>query len=229
MRFINPIHRIITRTVAFVFSLFAVTALPLPMSAIWAQTTTASNAATDPNGNSVNRKGVPAQSNPGVVPDNYRIGPSDLLAINVWKDTEISRTMPVRPDGRISLPLIGEVQAAGMSVAQLQAVIVQKLSAYMSHPEVNVSVQEIKSRSFNIIGRVNKAGSYDLLRPMTVLDAIAEAGGFQDFAKQKDIYILREKPSGGKSRFPFNYKNVIKGKHIEQNIALEPNDTIIVP
>jgi len=229
MRPISQNHRIFARTVAVVLSSLAVTALLSLMSAGMAQTTTASNAAADPNGSSVNRKDLPAQSNPRVVPDNYRIGPSDLLAINVWKDAEISRTMPVRPDGRISLPLIGEVQAAGMSVAQLQAVIAQKLSAYMSHPEVNVSVQEIKSRSFNIIGRVNKAGSYDLLRPMTVLDAIAEAGGFQDFAKQKDIYILREKPSGGKSRFPFNYKDVIKGKHIEQNITLEPNDTIIVP
>lgn len=162
-------------------------------------------------------------------PGNYKIGENDVLAISVWNEPDMRQAVPVRPDGRISLPLIGDIQAAGRTPEQLQADIATKLQAYITHPDVTVIVQQMNSKKFNILGRVVKPGAYLLTTSMTVLDAIAQAGGFQDFAKQKAIYVLRDKPGAGEIRFPFNYKDVIKGKHLEQNIKLEPNDTIIVP
>jgi polysaccharide export outer membrane protein len=160
---------------------------------------------------------------------SYVIGNSDVLAITVWKEPDVSRSIPVRPDGKISLPLVGEIQAAGRTPLQLEEEIAAKLQTYINKPEVTVIVQEINSEKFNILGRVVKPGSYPLSGSATVLDAIATAGGFQDFAKQKSIYILRSNPAGGQSRMMFNYKDVVKGKHPEQNIKLEPRDTIVVP
>lgn len=161
--------------------------------------------------------------------DAYVIGDEDLLAINVWKEPEVSKNIPVRSDGRISLPLIGEVQAAGRTPLQLEQDITAKLRTYITDPDVTVIVQQINSQKFNILGRVMKPGSYPLTGSTTVLDAIAAAGGFQDFAKQKDIYILRANPAGGETRLPFNYKDVIRGKHPESNIRLESHDTVVVP
>lgn len=161
--------------------------------------------------------------------EDYVIGPGDVLAVNVWKDAELSRAMPVRPDGHISLPLIGEMQAAGLTATELQQAIQQKLQSYMTHPEVNVIVQEIKSRSFNVVGKVNKAGVYDLLKPITVLDALAQAGGFQDFARVTKIYVLRRTDGNSTRMLPFNYKQVVKGKSLDQNVELQPGDTIVVP
>jgi polysaccharide biosynthesis/export protein len=160
---------------------------------------------------------------------SYVIGNADVLAITVWKEPDVSRSVPVRPDGRISLPLVGEIQATGRTPLQLEEEITAKLQTYINKPEVTVIVQEINSEKFNVLGRVLKPGSYPLSGSVTVLDAIAAAGGFQDFAKQKSIYILRSNPAGGQSRMTFNYKDVIKGKHPEQNIKLEPSDTIVVP
>lgn len=160
---------------------------------------------------------------------SYVIGDNDLLAINVWNEPDLKQSIPVRPDGKISLPLIGDVQAAGRTPSQLQEDITSKLHTYITHPDVTVIVQQINSKKFNILGRVMKPGAYPLSSTTTVLDAIAQAGGFQDFAKEKDIYVLRENPGGDPSRFRFNYKDVVKGRNREQNIKLEPNDTIIVP
>jgi polysaccharide export outer membrane protein len=160
---------------------------------------------------------------------SFIIGNDDLLAINVWKEPDISRNIPVRSDGRISLPLVGEVQAAGRTPLQLELDIATKLRYYIAAPEVTVMVQEIHSQKFNILGQVAKPGSYPLEVATTVLDAIAAAGGFRDFANQKGIYILRQNPGGGQSRIAFNYKSVIKGKNLQQNIKLEPRDTIVVP
>ena len=160
--------------------------------------------------------------------DSFVIGNDDVLAINVWKEPDISRSIPVRSDGRISLPLVGEVQATGRTPLQLEQEITGKLKSYISEPVVTVMVQQINSEKFNILGQVAKPGSYPLINGSTVLDAIATAGGFRDFAKQKSIYILRQN-GGTESRIAFNYKDVIKGKHPEQNIKLEPRDTIVVP
>jgi len=157
------------------------------------------------------------------------IGPEDVLAISVWKEPDISRNVPVRPDGKISLPLVGELQASGLTASQLQDVIAQKLKDYISNPQVNVIVQEVRSRSFNVVGKVLKPGSYDLAKPMTVLDAIALAGGFQDFAKVTKIYVLRRMEDGSQRMLPFNYKLVIKGKRLDENVELRSGDTIVVP
>jgi len=160
---------------------------------------------------------------------NYIIGAGDMLAVNVWKEPEISRTLPVRPDGNISLPLAGDLAASGRTPVELQNDIRQQLLAYFSDPEVTVVVQEAKSHKFNIFGEIEKPGSYVMSNPMTVLDAIAVAGGLRDFAKATKIYVLRVSPDGSRTRLPFNYKQVIKGQALQDNVELEPNDTIVVP
>ena len=157
------------------------------------------------------------------------IGNDDHLTIDVWNEPEVTRSVPVRSDGKISLPLAGELQAAGRTPLQLEKDIAAKLLNYITKPVVTVIVEQINSEKFNILGQVAKPGSYPLTAATTVLDAIAAASGFRDFAKQKGIYILRQNPGGGESRIPFNYKDVIKGKNPGQNINLQPNDTIVVP
>lgn len=161
--------------------------------------------------------------------DSFIIGIDDLLAVNVWKEPDISRSVPVRSDGKISLPLVGELQASGQTPHQLEIALTNKLKNYISEPEVTVIVQEIRSQKFNILGQVVRPGSYPLINSITVLDAIAIAGGFRDFAKKKDIYVLRQNWNGAESRLPFNYKDVIKGKDTAQNIRLQPRDTIVIP
>jgi polysaccharide export outer membrane protein len=160
---------------------------------------------------------------------SFVIGVSDVLAISVWKEPDVSRSVPVRSDGKISLPLAGEVQAAGLTPLKLEQDIASKLQNYISEPEVTVIVQQINSQKFNILGMINRPGSYSLTSSSTVLDAIAVAGGFRDFAKQKSIYVLRHNPDGTETRLPFNYKDVIKGKNPAQNVKLQLNDTIVVP
>jgi polysaccharide export outer membrane protein len=161
--------------------------------------------------------------------DSFVIGNDDVLAINVWKEPDISRSIPVRSDGKISLPLVGEVQATGRTPLKLEQEIAAKLKNYISEPEVTVIVQQINSQKFNILGQVNKPGSYLITNSDTVLDAIAVAGGFRDFAKQKSIYVLRQNADGSQTRIPFNYKEVVKGQNPAQNIKLQPRDTIVVP
>lgn len=161
--------------------------------------------------------------------DSFVFGVDDVLAVNVWKEAEISRTVTVRSDGKISLPLVGELQASAKTPRQLQDEISSKLSGFISEPAVTVIVQEIRSRRFNILGRVEHPGSYPLTESTTVLDAIAIAGGLRDFAKEKSIYVLRPKLEGTQLRLAFNYKGVIRDKHLEQNIKLQPHDTVVVP
>jgi polysaccharide export outer membrane protein len=174
--------------------------------------------------------GTPTASSGAAPHDNsFVIGNDDRLAINVWKEPDLTRTIPVRSDGKISLPLLGEVQAAGRTPLQLEQDIATKLKDYITAPEVTVIVEQINSQKFNILGQVAKPGSYPLSAATTVLDAIAAAGGFKDFAKQKAIYILRKNATGGETRIAFNYKDVIKGKNAEQNIKLEAGDTIVAP
>ena len=161
--------------------------------------------------------------------ENFMIGAGDVLSINVWKEEQLTRSVPVRSDGRISLPLVGEIQASGRTPKELENELRTKLKDYVSEPEVTVIVQEIKSQKFNVLGMVMKPGSYALANPTTVLDAIALAGGFRDFAKQKAIYVLRQAPDGSQTRLPFNYKDVVKGHNSSQNVVLQSNDTIVVP
>lgn len=160
---------------------------------------------------------------------SYVIGANDMLAINVWKEPDISRSVPVRSDGKISLPLVGELQASGRTPQQLEEEITTRLKNYISEPEVTVIVSDSKSQKINIMGMVSRPGAYLLTSSTTVLDAIAMAGGFKDFAKQKAIYVLRQAADGTQQRLPFNYKEVIKGKNAEQNIRLQAGDTVVVP
>ena len=167
----------------------------------------------------------------GIATDDatYVIGVDDVLSISVWKEPEISRIVPVRSDGKISLSLVGEVTAGGKTPKDLKAEIAEKLKSYISEPEVTVIVQEMRSKKFNIMGMVGRPGSFPLNGSMTVLDGLAVAGGFRDFAKKKAIYVLRKKADGAEERLPFNYNDVIKGKNSEQNVKLMPGDTVVVP
>lgn len=164
----------------------------------------------------------------GATPD-YVIGVEDILGINVWREPEMSRTVAVRPDGKITLPLLGEFEADGKTPKELEAIIVQKIQTLVTNPEVSVIVQDIRSQKFNVVGEVMKPGTYVLSSRMTVLDAIAVSGGFKDFAKPKKMYILRKKRDGTSTRIPVNYSKIITGDAPEQNIALETRDTIVVP
>jgi polysaccharide export outer membrane protein len=161
--------------------------------------------------------------------NSFIIGNDDVLSINVWKEPDISKSVPVRSDGKISLPLVGEVQAAGNTPLKLEQEIAARLKNFISEPEVTVMVQQVNSQKFNILGQVNKPGSYPLTNSPTVLDAIAVAGGFRDFAKQKSIYVLRQNADGTQTRLAFNYKEVVKGQNTAQNVRLQPRDTVVIP
>jgi len=162
------------------------------------------------------------------VETEYKIGPQDVVQIDVWKEPEISRTIPVRPDGKISLPLLHDVQAAGLTAMELASALRDGLSKFLNNPQVNVTVTQINSRRVYLTGEVNRAGAMPLLPNMTVLQALASGGGFTQFAKLKNIYVLR-KENGKQVRHPFNYKEVVKGNLAEQNIQLQDGDTIVVP
>jgi len=171
----------------------------------------------------------PAAASPiAINSQDYLIGDSDVLAINVWHEPDLTRVVPVRSDGKISLPLLGDVLVRGLTPAQLQTKLTQQLKSLLENPEVTVIVQESHSKHFSIVGQVVKPGSYDLSQRITVLDAIALAGGFRDFAKVKKIYVLRVGADGKEQRLPFNYKRVVDGD-MAQNFQLEPQDTIVVP
>jgi len=158
----------------------------------------------------------------------YKIGPQDVIRIDVWKEPDISRTIPVRPDGKISLPLLNDVPAAGLTAMELAASLREGLSKFLNNPQVTVTVTEINSRRVYLTGEVLRGGAIPLLPNMTVLQALSSAGGFTQFAKTKDIYVLRTE-NGKQVKHPFNYKEVIKGKLSEQNILLQPGDVIVVP
>jgi polysaccharide export outer membrane protein len=196
-------------------------------SSLWAQAG-AGSAAAAPNAVPAQKVDAPPASKPH--DDSFVIGNDDVLAINVWKEPDISRpTVSVRSDGKISLPLVGEVQAAGLTPLKLEKDIASKLKNFISEPEVTVMVQQVNSQKFNILGQVARPGTYVIANSPTVLDAIALAGGFRDFAKQKSIYVLRQNADGSQTRIPFNYKEVVKTQSPAQNIKLQPRDTIIVP
>jgi polysaccharide biosynthesis/export protein len=159
---------------------------------------------------------------------DYRIGTQDIVKIDVWKEPEITRTIPVRPDGKISLPLLNDVQASGLTAMQLAGNIREGLTKFLTNPQVTVTVTEINSRRVYLTGEVSHNGAVPLLPNMTALQAIATGGGFTQFARQKDIYILRVE-NGKQVKHPFNYKEVVKGKRPEDNILLQPGDIIVVP
>lgn len=159
-----------------------------------------------------------------VDPGKYEIGAEDVLFIRVWREPDFTLPVAVRPDGKITIPLIGEVQAAGQTPLQFTAVLKQLLMQYLNNPDVSVFVTEVRSKKFYIDGEVNRPGSFALVTPTSVLEALSRAGGFREFANTKKIRVLR----GGEIRH-FNYKEVTNGKRLEQNIAVENGDHIIIP
>ena len=216
----DPIARLVSR-----FALFLLTLSGLAF-------------AQSPSGEPANAKApaadvasAPTPGNPGTKAhdDSYVIGNDDHLAISVWKEPELTKTIPVRSDGKISMPLVGEIQASGRTPLQLEHDIAARLHNYMTVPEVTVIVEQINSKKFNILGEISRPGEYSLTLSTTIMDAISMAGGFKEFAKTKGVYILRQNSDGTESRLNFNYKEFIKGKNIAQNVKIEPRDTIIVP
>jgi polysaccharide export outer membrane protein len=167
-----------------------------------------------------------AMAAPGEGAD-YIIGSDDTLHISVWKEVDLTETVPVRPDGKISMPLLGDVAAAGMTPKQLQDSITEKLKKYIADPRVTVVVNSMNSRRVFVTGEVVHTGSVVLLPNMTVLQALSSAG-FTQYANLKGIYVLRME-NGKQVKYPFNYKDVVKGKHTEQNILLKRGDTVVVP
>lgn len=160
---------------------------------------------------------------------SYRIGAGDLLEIVTWKEPDFSREeVLVRTDGMITFPLLNDLQAAGLTPIQLKKVIEAKLNDYVANPVVTVTVRDPGSQVFYILGEVQKTGQYPLRTDLTVLQAFAMAGGFTEWASKKEIILFRGK--GGQEKiYRINYKDIVKGKNLEQNISLKANDTIVVP
>ena len=173
-------------------------------------------------------KAPPTQSAAGAEDPTYKIGAQDVIRIDVWREDQLTRTVPVRPDGKITLPLLNDVQAAGLTPMELAGNIREELKKFVTNPQVTVSVTEINSKRIYVSGEVNKSGAFQLLPHMTVLQALSGAGGFTAFARIKNIYVLRNE-NGKSIKIPFNYKEAIKGKNPEQNIELQPGDVVVVP
>ncbi|HEY3835928.1 MAG TPA: polysaccharide biosynthesis/export family protein [Bryobacteraceae bacterium] len=160
----------------------------------------------------------------GVQKEPYVIGADDILFVNVLHNVDISGQVVVRPDGFISVRFAGEIKAAGLTTQQLTEIVADKLHTYLNNPEVIIQVIRINSKKYYVAGQIHKPGAYILSAPKTILEAIIEAGGPADFAKTKGIYVLRRN-----TRLPFNYNDVTKGKHLEQNILIKDGDVIQVP
>lgn len=159
-----------------------------------------------------------------VDPRTYQIGPEDVLLVRVWREPELSGPLAVRPDGKITLPLIGEVQAGGLTPEQLTKSITDSLSKFINRPEVLVQVQGVNSKKFLVSGEVGRPGTYPLVTPITVMEAIVQAGGLREFANKKKIVVIR-----GTERLKFNYSEVIKGKNLSQNVPIQNGDHVVVP
>ena len=158
----------------------------------------------------------------------YTIGPEDIIRVDVWKEPELSLSVPVRTDGKISLPLIHDIHVVGLTPLELKNDITKKLSKYIENPTVSVIIEEIKSLKIFIVGNVNQPGVYDVKREVNILQAISMAGGFTEWAKKRKIKIFR-KYGGIEQVITVNYNKIISGEHPELNIPLQPGDSIVVP
>lgn len=168
-----------------------------------------------------NAPSVPAAADPS----SYIIGPADVVTIRVWHEPDLSaQSLPVRPDGKVSLALLNDIQAAGLTPMQLGQKITAELKKYVSDPQVTVVVDAINSKRIYVIGQVERPGAYPLLPEMNVLQALSGAGGFLQYANPKRAYVLRHS-----EKLPFNYKQALKGQHLDREIILQPGDTIVVP
>jgi len=159
---------------------------------------------------------------------DYIIGADDVLDVNVWKEQELTRTLQVRPDGKISMPLLGDVQAAGMTPGQLAQNVSERLKKFLTAPQVTVILTQINSQRVYVIGEVTRPGAYPVLPGMTVLQAISSAGGLTQFANSKKIFVMRNE-NHIQTKYPFSYKEVLDGRKAEENLAVKAGDTIVVP
>ncbi|MEO8128030.1 MAG: polysaccharide biosynthesis/export family protein [Bryobacteraceae bacterium] len=159
-----------------------------------------------------------------VDPNTYRIGPEDVLYIRVWKEPEFSGPVQVRPDGKFTLPIVGDIAASGLTPVELASRVTDALKSQIKEPEVMVALQSVQSKKYYITGEVNRSGIFPLVVPVTVLEALTNAGGFREFARKNKITIVR-----GSERIKFNFNEVIKGKKLEQNIMVKDGDYIVVP
>ncbi|MBV9157759.1 MAG: polysaccharide biosynthesis/export family protein [Acidobacteriaceae bacterium] len=167
---------------------------------------------------------IPKGAGAPVDSSSYKIGAADVLYINVWHEPEFSGNFAVHEDGKITIPLVGDLQAGGKTPVEVQDVVGESLKKYVVKPLVTVIVAEVGSKRYYMDGLIARPGEYSLVVPTTILEAISKAGGLQDFANSKHIYVLR-----GDKRIYFNYKEVIRGRRMEQNIKLEPSDHVVVP
>ncbi|MFZ1129436.1 MAG: polysaccharide biosynthesis/export family protein [Terriglobales bacterium] len=206
----------------------ALTALILIGSIALAQDAPAASPAPDKAaaGKSASDNTASPASNSAAGPE-YVIGPDDVLHVAVWKEADLTATLPVRPDGKISLPLLNDVQAAGLTPEQLSQALTEKLKKYISDPRVTVVVTSINSKRIYLTGEVMHSGATPMLPNMTVLQALSSAG-ISQFANTKRIYVLRTE-NGKQEKLPVNYQKLVKGEQIEQNYLLQPGDTIVVP
>lgn len=168
-----------------------------------------------------------AKAAPNVEPGSYIIGAEDVLDISVWQEPNVSRSVPVRPDGKISIPLVDDIQAAGLTPMQLAASITEKLQKYLTKPQVTVTVTAIISQRVYVVGEVMRPGPMPLLPDMTALQALSTAGGPTQFADQKRAYLLRRE-GGKETTYPLNYKDLLRGDR-RGNLVLKAGDTIVVP
>ncbi len=158
----------------------------------------------------------------------YRIGPEDVLDITVWRNPELTRTVAVRPDGRISVPLLNDIEAANLTPMELRAILAKGYAQYVNEAEVSVLVREIHSFKVTVVGMVRTPGRFELRSQATALDALALAGGLSEFAKRDRIVVLRQNGRGGVQRFGLNYTGILDSG-VEDNFIVRPNDIILVP
>lgn len=208
-----------------VISVFSVLFLAVALGAS-AQDQTPPPAQANPSGGDSKVAAAPIPKGAGAPVDSssYKIGPADVLYINVWKESEFSGSYAVHEDGKITIPLLGDLQAGGKTPVEVQDIVSDSLKKYVLKPLVTVIVQEVGSKRYYMDGLIARPGEYALVVPTTILEAISKAGGLQDFANSKKIYVLR-----GDKRIYFNYKDVIHGRRMDQNIQLQPGDHIVVP
>ena len=159
---------------------------------------------------------------------DYRVGTGDVIQVSVWKEPEASTTVVVRPDGKISIPLVNDLVVNGKTPLEIQEIVSERLTPFINAPNITITVREIHSKKVYVLGEVNRNGSFPVVQPTTVLQILTEAGGLRPYAKEKSIYILRTE-NGKQQRLPFNYKEVVSGRKMEQNIFVQPGDTIVVP
>ena len=207
-----------SKNIADLLLVLSIVAAPMPAVAGQAPAAKATGAASP----------APAAVPGAAVPADYVIGPEDVLSVVFWRDKDMTGDVAVRPDGKISLPLLNDVPAAGLTPAQLRERLIEASKAYFEDPSVTVVVKQMNSRKVFITGEVNKPGPYPLIGPTTVLQLISIAGGLRDYADSKKIIIVRNE-NGKAMSYPFNYKDVVSRKSLRQNIELKPGDTVIVP